>query len=614
VFNDGPRDLSNRSPNWNTRSVYFDFVGAATANGSGNYGGVMTFAPWTGTTASTGDSSYQLAFGNTTGVNASGQPKLSIRNGIDSTWNSWYVLLHSGNVGSYALTAESDTLATVTARGATTASLVRINNQLQVGQNTNGTAWIDAYGGFAYYGADSNSTGMKINSSGVAAFSNAVSVTPTTTGVSTGLTVINGDITTYRSGGTTGVIYFGTSGGKYLYYDATNYSMPGGQLDVNGSRVLNAGNYNSYSPTLTGGSASGTWGISITGSAGSAPANGGTATALNSSNYISQRGSTGSWNGDFQTNPAGTYAYGGDVGSNGTNGPGGSWWFQDNYRHTNSSNYWGTQIAWGWEDNANKLAQRNISSNVFSGWVYYLNSGNYNSYSPTLTGGSASGTWGINITGNAGGSSTSCSGNAATATRAAGNFYIDTNYGRGIVGVYDSTRYQGVFAMGDSYKLADDGTTVGNLYGIAWSHPNAGGAAGNLDSHGLLVLINGGYGSSMSYSIKASSNVTAYSDERLKTNWRAMPENFVERLAQVRVGIYDRIDGEKITQVGVSAQSLQKLLPQAIETANDEIGTLSVNYGSAALASAVELAKDNMELRNRIEKLEALVLSLLNKE
>jgi hypothetical protein len=96
----------------------------------------------------------------------------------------------------------------------------------------------------------------------------------------------------------------------------------------------------------------------------------------------------------------------------------------------------------------------------------------------------------------------------------------------------------------------------------------------------------------MAYSIKASGNVTAYSDERLKTNWREMPENYVERLAQVKVGIYDRIDGEKITQVGIGAQSFQRLLPEAITKATDEMGTLSVSYGNAAMASAVELAKE----------------------
>jgi hypothetical protein len=49
-------------------------------------------------------------------------------------------------------------------------------------------------------------------------------------------------------------------------------------------------------------------------------------------------------------------------------------------------------------------------------------------------------------------------------------------------------------------------------------------------------------------------------------------------------------------------------------TAKDEMQTLSVNYGGAALASAVELAKDNVELRARIERLEALINTILNKE
>jgi hypothetical protein len=180
---------------------------------------------------------------------------------------------------------------------------------------------------------------------------------------------------------------------------------------------------------------------------------------------------------------------------------------------------------------------------------------------------------------------------SAISVRIAGDIACDANYGKGLYGVYSSVRYQNVWSMGSSWRLPANGTTTGNLYGMAWSHPNRGGAAGNLDSHGLLILINGGFGSAMSYSIKASGNVTAYSDERLKTNWKPMPEDYVSQLAEVRVGIYDRTDGEQLTQVGVSAQSLQEILPQAVTTANDDIGTLSVNYGGAALASAVELAK-----------------------
>ncbi len=101
---DGPRDLSDRRPNWNARTATFDFVGAGTGNGSGNYAGVLTFVPWDGTSASTGDSSYQLSFANQSGVNASGPARLSIRNGINSTWNSWQEILTSSNYNSYSPT------------------------------------------------------------------------------------------------------------------------------------------------------------------------------------------------------------------------------------------------------------------------------------------------------------------------------------------------------------------------------------------------------------------------------------------------------------------------------------------------------------------------------
>jgi hypothetical protein len=190
--------------------------------------------------------------------------------------------------------------------------------------------------------------------------------------------------------------------------------------------------------------------------------------------------------------------------------------------------------------------------------------------------------------------------------------YIDNNYGHSVVGVYSSYRYQGVFAMGDSYKLPADGTSTGSLYGMAWSHPNAGGAAGNLTDHGLLIINNGAFKCAISNSIVASGNITAYSDERLKTNWRNMPKDYVNRLAQVKVGIYDRTDQDDVTQVGVSAQSFQKLLPEAIMTAKDDMQTLSVNYGGAALASTVELAKEVVDLRAKVERLEHLISKLID--
>ena len=89
------------------------------------------------------------------------------------------------------------------------------------------------------------------------------------------------------------------------------------------------------------------------------------------------------------------------------------------------------------------------------------------------------------------------------------NLYLDQQYGSSIVGAYASTRYQGVFAMGDSYKLAIDGSGTGTLYGMAWSHPNAGGVAGNLNTHGLLVMENGTFLAAISGSIRARDDMRA---------------------------------------------------------------------------------------------------------
>lgn len=99
----------------------------------------------------------------------------------------------------------------------------------------------------------------------------------------------------------------------------------------------------------------------------------------------------------------------------------------------------------------------------------------------------------------------------------------------------------------------------------------------------------------------ATGNVTAYSDERLKKDWSAVPADFVERMAATRSGTFTRIDtGER--QAGVSAQDWQKLLPEVVIT--DENGTLSIAYGNAALVSAAALARRVVELERRLAALE----------
>ena len=116
-------------------------------------------------------------------------------------------------------------------------------------------------------GSATGATAGQIKASGNIAAPTAT-FTPNTSGASTGLTVINGDITTYRTGGTTGVIYLNSAGNRYLYFDGEKYQMPGAELDIYGSRALHEGNYSSYALPLTGGTVSGPVGIRETASSG----------------------------------------------------------------------------------------------------------------------------------------------------------------------------------------------------------------------------------------------------------------------------------------------------------------------------------------------------------
>jgi hypothetical protein len=98
--------------------------------------------------------------------------------------------------------------------------------------------------------------------------------------------------------------------------------------------------------------------------------------------------------------------------------------------------------------------------------------------------------------------------------------------------------------------------------------------------------------------ITATGDITAGSDETLKTNWRGFPDDFIEQLAQVQSGVYDRID-IALTQVGVGAGSLKKVMPDAVR--DNLNGKMSVAYGNAALTAVIELAKRVVSLEKQLK-------------
>jgi hypothetical protein len=140
-------------------------------------------------------------------------------------------------------------------------------------------------------------------------------------------------------------------------------------------------------------------------------------------------------------------------------------------------------------------------------------------------------------------------------------------------------------------------------YQVVWGAGYTSGS-GTIAYSCAAVTITSSTGQLSASILYSSGNVTAYSDERVKANWRPVSNNFIEQLAEVKSGIYDRTDCE-LTQAGVSAQSWKKVLPETV--CENEEGHLSVVYGHAALVSAVELAKELVALKELVKELKAEV-------
>ena len=217
-------------------------------------------------------------------------------------------------------------------------------------------------------------------------------------------------------------------------------------------------------PTRTGGDASGTWGINVTGSAGS---------LSDTSSYFINRGNIaaasidtavglGVWN-QLNAGDSHTIIAGGAGGSTST--------VQMRFHYTGSMEF-----------------RNRTDSSTWTAFKTVLTNANYNSYAPTLTGTGASGTWAISVTGN-----------AATVTN---GLYTSGDQTIGGVKTF-SSRAQ--ITQQDTINTTTPGTTKYGLHfngqttadqatGITWN----GGAGDTGNAHaGIYVQGSGSYGSKM---------------------------------------------------------------------------------------------------------------------
>lgn len=104
------------------------------------------------------------------------------------------------------------------------------------------------------------------------------------------------------------------------------------------------------------------------------------------------------------------------------------------------------------------------------------------------------------------------------------------------------------------------------------------------------------------------------SDERLKMFGDKIKVD-LDKIKSLKKNYFKWKDGKESTQIGVSAQEIQKLYPELVSEKED--GTLTVAYDKlsvVALAAIDELHEKNKELENRLAKLENLLNKLTTNE
>jgi hypothetical protein len=348
-----------------------------------------------------------------------------------------------------------------------------------------------------------------------------------------------------------GYINFSTTGGNDL--GAVN----GGALTWRGNAVLHAGNYNSYAPTLTGGNASGTWSINITGNANSV--NNGVYT-----NVVQTITANKSFNSDNSVMATAT----GGLNTLEVIGTGGAA-MMTFHRPGSYAAYLGVDT-----DNQFKVGGWSIGAAAYP----ILHSANYLTYVPSLNGTGASGTWGINITGSAG--------SAGVAAYVSG---ISDNY------------------LGTTSDLGGGGVTVrrDNSAGAAsmiWNRSSSVGAA----SSTVLQFRHGG--STVVGSISHTSTTTFFntsSDYRLKEDVTPLENGLDVVCGMNPVEFKWKLDGS--IGRGFIAHELQAQVPEAVVGSRDAVdGDGNPDYQGVDASKVVPYLVSAVKiLKSRIEQLEA---------
>lgn len=95
-------------------------------------------------------------------------------------------------------------------------------------------------------------------------------------------------------------------------------------------------------------------------------------------------------------------------------------------------------------------------------------------------------------------------------------------------------------------------------------------------------------------------NLSAFSDERVKRDWKTLPDDILERFAEIQLcGTYENTETGR-RMAGISAQKFRAVFPEVVT--GDEKTYLGVVYANAALTLVHKLTQRVLELEERLKE------------
>ncbi len=200
---------------------------------------------------------------------------------------------------------------------------------------------------------------------------------------------------------------------------------------------------------------------------------------------------------------------------------------------------------------------------------------------PTKTGGGASGTWPISISGQASRLDGSVQTIRTTLAGSTGNDYNNS-----------------------ALEVRGDGNSL--VPAIGFHQPGKYAGVLQQQGDGWFAFLSQGLGAYQSLRVaelSASGNVTAYSDIRLKTDLIKIPDA-LNKVTSLNGYTYTRTD-TGVRQTGVIAQELIEVLPEAVSTAGEHMSVAYGNMAGLLIEAIKELNEKVTVLTARVAELEA---------